>query len=186
MSRAFFPASSRRALLLSGLAALVLAACTPREEIGVAPTELGNFKLGHLAIVTEKMTQSPVSRNVTEEEWQAALNKAIKDRLGRLQGDTFYHLGVAVDGYAVAPAGIPLVVAPKSVLIISVTLFEDKPGAPRLNPKPEQITVFEELASDTVLGSGLGRDKAKQMEALAHNAATAIEKWLVANAHLLK
>jgi hypothetical protein len=174
--------SHRRAFMGTGLATILLAACTPRVEIGEIPPELGRFKLGHLAIITEKMTKSPVSRDVTEEEWQTALDQTIKARLGRIEGDTFYHLGVTVDGFAVAPAGIPLVVAPKSVLIISVTVFEDKPGAPRLNEKPHQITVFEEFSGETVFGSGLMRTKEKQMDALAHNAATAIEKWLIENA----
>lgn len=175
-------APNRRIVMGTALATILLAACTPRVEIGEVPSELGRFKLGHLAIITEKMTQSPVSRDVTAEEWQAALDKSIKARLGRIEGDTFYHLGVTVDGFAVAPAGIPLVVAPKSVLIVSVTVFEDKPGAPRLNPEPHQITVFEEFSGETAFGSGLMRTKEKQTEALAHNAATAIEKWLVENA----
>lgn len=175
-------APNRRAFLGTALVTILVAACTQRVEIGDVPPELGRFKLGHLAIITEKMTKSPVSRDVTEEEWQTVLDSAIKARLGRIEGDTFFHLGVTVDGFAVAPAGVPLVVAPKSVLIISVTAFEDKPGAPRLNPKPHQITVFEEFSGETALGSGLMRQKDKQMDVLAQNAATAIERWLVENA----
>jgi len=176
---------ARRAVFtFAGIA--LLAGCTAREEIGAVPSELTDFKIGHIAVVTKDMVKSPVSRDASEAEWQAVLDKALKDRFKRFEGETFYHLGVAVDGYAIAPPGIPLVMSPKSVLIVSVSLFADRPGAPRLNEKIEQITVFEEFSGETALGSGLTRTKEQQMAVLAQNAATAIEKWLAANPQLLR
>ncbi|MFN3936523.1 MAG: hypothetical protein ACK4KW_02995 [Gemmobacter sp.] len=175
------------ALRLSLIAALMLAAgCETRQGFD-APSEVlaKGFRLGHVAVVADQAVMAPISRSATAEEWQQALDAAVRERFGRLEGDAFYHLGVFVDGYAIAPPGIPLVASPKSVLIISVSLFEDQEGGKRLHEKPQQLTVFESLSGDTVIGSGLTRSKEEQMRNLAFNAALAIEDWLNQNPQLI-
>lgn len=162
-------------------AALALAACETRTGMDAPPAQLSQFKLGHVAVVADKATKAPISRNATPEQWQAALSTAVRDRFGRIEGDTFYHLGVHVDGYALAPPGVPLLVSPKSVLIVSVTLLTDTEGGKVVNPKPEQLTVFETLSGDSVVGSGLTKTAEEQMQNLAFNAALAIEDWLAKN-----
>lgn len=162
-------------------AALALAACETRTGMDAPPAQLSQFKLGHVAVVADKATKAPISRNATPEQWQAALSTAVRDRFGRIEGDTFYHLGVHVDGYALAPPGVPLLVSPKSVLIVSVTLLTDTEGGKVVNPKPEQLTVFETLSGDSVVGSGLTKTAEEQMQNLSFNAALAIEDWLAKN-----
>ncbi|GGD98701.1 hypothetical protein SAMN05421774_1012 [Gemmobacter megaterium] len=162
-------------------ATLALAACETRTGLDAPPAELASFKLGHVAVVADKATKAPISRDAQPEQWKAALSKAVRDRFGRIDGDTFYHLGVHVDGYALAPPGVPLVISPKSVLIISVTLITDTEGGKVLNPKPEQLTVFETLSGGTVVGTGLTKTAEEQMENLSFNAALAIEDWLAKN-----
>jgi hypothetical protein len=168
-----------RPLLL--VASLFLAACEAQTSLQAPPAALSGFKLGHAVVLTDKAVQAPISRNATPEEWKAVMDAAVAERFGRLTGDTLYHMGIHVDGFAVAPPGIPLVVSPKSVLIFSVTLFANDSGGRKLNDKPKQITVFEGLSGDTVLGSGLTRTKEEQMQNLAFNAAKAIEDWLLEN-----
>lgn len=164
------------------IAALALAACETRTGLQPPPDALiQGFKLGHVVVIADKATKAPISRDAQPEQWQAALDKAVKDRFGALDGDAFYHLGINVDGYALAPPGVPLLLTPKSVLIISVTMLTDTEGGKKLNEKPEQITVFETLAGDSVVGTGLTKTAAEQMENLSFNAALAIQDWLVRN-----
>jgi hypothetical protein len=164
------------------MAALALAACETRSGMQPPPQALvQGFKLGHVVVIADKATKAPISRDAQPEQWQAALDKAIKDRFGALDGNAFYHLGINVDGYALAPPGVPLLVTPKSVLIISVTLLTDTEGGKKLNEKPEQLTVFETLSGDSVVGTGLTKTAEEQMENLAFNAALAIQDWLARN-----
>lgn len=162
-------------------ATLALAACETRTGLNAPPAELSHFKLGHVAVIADKATKAPISRDATAEQWTAALTKAVRERFERIDGDTFYHLGVNVDGYALAPPGVPLLVSPKSVLIVSVTLITDTEGGKVLNPKPEQLTVFETLSGDSVVGTGLTKTAEEQMANLSFNAALAIEDWLSKN-----
>lgn len=163
------------------LTVLALAACETRTGMDAPPAALADFQLGHVVVLAENATKAPISRDATPEQWQAALTKAVRERFERIDGNTYYHLGINVDGYALAPPGVPLVISPKSVLIISVTLVEDEKGGQKLNQKPEQLTVFETLSGDTMVGSGLTKTAAEQMANLSFNAAMAIEDWLGRN-----
>jgi hypothetical protein len=161
--------------------ALALAACAaPRQPMGDFPARLGAMQLGHVVVVADKATKSPVSREASAEEWTEALQKAFRDRFGRNEGTKYYHFGLHVDGYALAPPGIPLVATPRSVLILSATLWDDELGG-KVNQTPKQFTVFESLSGRTVFGSGLFKTKEQQLEALAFNAALEVERWLLEN-----
>ena len=74
------------------------------------------------------LTKGPVSRDATPEEWKEAVRAAFEPRFKRYDGGKFYHLGVIVEGYVLAQPGIPVVLAPKSALIFSVTVIEDATG----------------------------------------------------------
>jgi hypothetical protein len=161
------------------IAALV-AACGAPNDLGDAPPDLGNFRLGHNIVVTENMQMVPISRPATEEEWTAALKQAIDDRFSRFQGDKLYHIGINIDAYALAPPGIPVVVSPKSVLVISANIWDDAAGV-KLHDEPRQFTVFESLSGATVVGSGLTQTKEEQMANLSRNAAYAVQRWMQEN-----
>jgi hypothetical protein len=139
---------------------------------------LGDFRLGHNVVVSPKAVQGPLSRGATEEELNTALQKAIDERFGRYEGDRLYHLGVSVEGYVLAAPGVPLVVSPKSIMIIRVTVWDDAAGK-KLNDEPEQITVFESLSGETAIGSGLTQTKEEQLRNLAVNAVKQIELFLL-------
>lgn len=164
--------------LLAALALLALTACAAAPEIEEAPEPIGDFKLGFLVpVASENLTRGPLSREATPEEWKAAAEAAFRPRFERYEGSTFYHLGVIIEGYVLAQPGIPVVAAPKSVLIFSVTLIEDATGTTLLE-EPEQFTVIETLNAGSVLGSGFVQSREEQMANLSENAAKRVETWM--------
>lgn len=167
----------RTPALVIGLA--LLAACG-RSDLEDPPVPLGDFRLGLNIVVADNMQKVPISRDATVEEWEAALQKAVQDRFGRYEGTKFYNIGVNVDGYALAPPGIPLVISPKSALVVTANIFDDAAGV-RLNTEGKQITAFESLTGQTVIGSGLTQSKAQQMANLSYSAVKKIEEWLLEN-----
>lgn len=166
-------------LLFLMLSLTVLAACQ-KNDLLEPPVYLGDFVLGHNIVLTDKVTKSPISRNATPEEWKAAMTKAMNDRFGRYSGTRIYNIGISVDGYALAPPGIPIVAKPSSALIITAHIWDDA-TATKLNPEGKQFTIFEKTSGETFIGSGLTRTREQQMEILSYNAAKAIEKWLLDN-----
>ena len=173
-----FSSLTRRAALVG--AVLFLAACGGRGEIGAQRAELGDFRLGHVIVVADQATRGPASRPAEPEEWNDALTAQIRNRFGRYDGDSFYHIAVAVQGYVLAIPGIPLVASPRSVLIVGVTVWDDAAGG-KLNDTPHRIAVFESISGETVISSGLTQSAEQQMENLSRNAASMIERWMVTN-----
>ncbi len=164
-------------LILSLVAGVTLIACT-NKDLTNPPPPLGDFALGLNIVVADKMEMVPISRRATVEEWETALQKAIDDRFGRYDGTKAYNFGISVDGYALAPPGIPLIASPKSVLVITANIWDDA-AALKLNAEGEQMTIFESLSPEEVIGSGLTKTREQQMAQLAFNAAYAVEKWLL-------
>jgi hypothetical protein len=166
-----------RAAAALALSLMSLSACAT-NDLAEPPMPLGDFALGINVAVADKVEMVPISRPATPAEWEAAMQKAVADRFGRYQGTKLYNIGIAIDGYALAPPGIPVVAAPKSVLVITANIWDDA-AQKKLNPEGKQFTVFESLSGETVIGTGLTRTKAQQMEALAFNAAKKVETWLL-------
>jgi hypothetical protein len=158
-----------------------LAACAASDPLNDELPNMGDFQLGHNIVVADSMQQVPPSRNATPEEWEAILTAEIDRRFGEYDGDRLYHIGVAVDGYALAPPGIPLVLNPRSILVLSVNVWDDAAGV-KLHEEPEQIVVMEGAATETlVIGSGHARTREEQMQVLARNAARQIQRWMLDN-----
>ena len=166
-------------LLAFGLGLTALAACQT-NDLKEPPAPLGNFRLGLNIAVADNVQKVPISREASKEEWEAAVKKAVADRFGRYEGDKLYNIGISIDGYALAPPGVPLVVSPKSVLVITANIWDDA-ARKKLNPEGKQLTIFEHMSAETVIGSGLTQNKKKQMEILSYNAAKSVEKWLLSN-----
>lgn len=159
----------------------VLAGCADSEfALEEPPEPLGNFRLGHNIVVTTNAQMVPPSRSATPEEWEAVLKAEIERRFGRYEGDKFYNLGISLDGYALAVPGVPVVLAPKSAIILTANIWDDA-TAEKLNDEARRLTVLEGLNGETVIGTGLTRKRDEQMQALAYNAAKQIERWLVKN-----
>ncbi|WP_291840789.1 hypothetical protein [Limimaricola sp.] len=167
------------ARLAAPLAALLmLTACGGfRDDLTKPPTPIGHFLLGYNIVVAEDPQKGPFSRDATPDEWIKAVHDAIDTRFKRFDGDQYYHIAVAVQGYVLAQPGIPLIYSPKSVLIFSVTFYEDATQR-KINEEPIQLTVFEPCCGVPFLGSGNTKSAQEQMEGLAFNAAKAIERLM--------
>ena len=165
-----------RLILLIAMLAGLSACGTP--SLDEAPEPIGDFRLGFVVpTVSPNLTKGPVSREATPEEWKEAARAAFEPRFKRYEGNSFYHLGVIIEGYVLAQPGIPVVLSPKSALIFSVTVIEDATQTV-LTEEPHQITVLESLSAATVVGSGLVKSKEEQMKNLSENASVQVEKWL--------
>jgi hypothetical protein len=168
------------ARLIAGLMALFLLSACGGNGLSEPPKDFGDFQLGYNIVVATNAKPVGPSRKATPEEWEASLKAAIAERFGRYQGDKLYHIGVGVDGYALAVPGIPLVLSPKSALVVTVNIWDD--AAQRtVNAEGKQFTVFERLSGETVVGSGLTQSREQQMQNLSRNAARLINEWLVEN-----
>lgn len=158
-----------------------LAACAAPDPLNDELPNMGDFQLGHNIVVANNMQQIPPSRDATAEEWVAVLTSEIDRRFGEYEGGRLYHIGIAIDGYALAPPGIPLVLNPRSILVLSVNVWDDAAGV-KLHEEPEQIVVMEGASSETaVIGSGLARNSDQQMQVLARNAARRVQQWMLQN-----
>jgi len=159
--------------LFAILALFTLAACDPTRDLDDAPAELGDFKLGHTVVVLPKPQVIPGSRTATDDEWKAAMSKAITERFGRYSGDKLYHFGISIDAYNLAAIDIPGVPTPKSALGITVTLWDNAAGK-KLNEKGKVITVLGVLS-----GAGVQPTKEVQLDNLSALAVKSIETWLL-------
>lgn len=169
--------------ILVALIGLALLTACARDDLTDMPEPLGQFRLGHNVVYVGEPQQGPFSRDATNAQWQAAMMQAVDDRFNamRFSGEKYYHIGIAVEGYVLAQPGIPLIYSPKSILIISVNFFEDATQT-KLNDEAIRLTVFEACCTIPLLGSGLTKSADEQMEALAFNAARAVERTMRENA----
>jgi len=161
------------------LAVAALAGCGAGDLSRPAP-DIGDVALGYTIVVADNAKMAGPSREATPEEWEAAVRDAVVARIGRHDGSKLYHLGIGVDAYALAIPGIPVVLAPKSAIVASVTLWDDSAQV-KVNPEPEQLTVLEQLSPETVVSSGLTQSREQQIENLSVALAGAIERWMVRN-----
>ncbi|MHC9234714.1 hypothetical protein ACX9MO_03635 [Pseudooceanicola sp. 502str34] len=159
---------------------MAAAACTnPNDMDGTTP-DLGDFLLGHNIVVASKAQEGPMSRTASEAEWKTAMTDAMQERFGRYDGDHYYHIGTSIEGYVLAQPGIPLVLSPKSILLVNVTVWDDELGK-KLNEKPHTISVIETFGGHSIMGSGYTMEPEEQMRGLARNAAKEIERWMLEN-----
>ena len=165
--------------LIVAAALFLLAACA-NNDLAQPPVPLGDFGLGLNVAVADNVQMVPISRPATPEDWEGAISKAVDDRFGRYEGTKLYNIGISIDAYALAPPGIPVVAAPKSILVVTANIWDDAAGK-KLNAEGKQITVFEGLSGETVIGTGLTRTKKQQMDALSYNAVKRVEDWLLEN-----
>lgn len=171
-----------RGCIAAGLAcglALFLAACAPSSELSQEP--LGDFRLGHTIVIADNVQEGPFSRDLIEDEIEVAMQDAIRQRLGRFDGDGLYHVGVYIGAAVLALPGVPLLYTPQSNFVFEVNVF-DNATRQRLNPEPHRMIVGEGFENTVpVLGSGMTRDRQEQIANISANAARQIEDWLREN-----
>lgn len=169
----------RIALMLTAFWALV-SCSVPTTVVDEPELDLGDFVLGHNIVVAPNIVKGPLSRDASDEKWIAVVKNSIDARLGRYEGERMVHLGVNVGGYVLAQPGVPLVMSPKSALVLTVTAWDNRAGG-KFNDEAKEIVVLESLSGGSLVGSGYTLSAEEQMANLSYNAAKAIEAWLHEN-----
>lgn len=164
-------------VVLAVLGLSVLVACDARDS-GEPPRPMGNFALGLNIVVPDKVQTVPISRKVTPEEWKVAMTKAMEDRFGGYKGDKLFDFGISIDGYVLAPPGVPVVASPRSALIITVNVWDDAKKE-LLVKGGKRMTILEGVSTDSVIGSGWTQTKEAQMKKLTINAAKAVQDYML-------
>ncbi|WP_415921747.1 hypothetical protein [Tateyamaria sp. SN6-1] len=157
---------------------ILVGACSGKADLNEPPVPLGDFSLTHNIVVAGKAQRGPLSRKATEEQLVETVRAAVAERFDRYDGASRYHFGISVEGYVLAVPGVPLVVSPKSALILNLTVWDDAAGK-KLNEEPHQITVLETFGTGTLIGSGYTLSAEEQLVQLSQNAAKSVERYLV-------
>ena len=167
---------------LHGMAVLamtgLLAACNGAADLDGPAVPLGDFNLNHNIVVAPKVQKIPLCRGLEAEVMTTMLRDAVAERFDRYEGARLYHFGISLEGYCLAPPGIPIVAAPKSAMIIRITVWDDAKNE-KLTPKAHQITVVESLDQGPLVGSGYTKTAEEQFKNLSQNAVKQIENFLV-------
>jgi hypothetical protein len=167
---------------IGSLVCLTVLACgTVEEDLSEAPMPLGQFRLGHNIAIADNVTKGQFSGEFTDTQIEVAVQNQVAQRLRRYDGDGLYHLGIVVGGIVLAQPGVPIVYAPKPVMILDVTVF-DNATQEKLNAEPKRIFAGEGMRNAVpFLGSGNVRSVELQLENLSASAAREIEAWLREN-----
>ena len=160
--------------LITGLA--LMGACT-QTQVYEDPESLGEFKLRVNYAFAEKAVQGPVSRDATPDEWTKVIQNAVDIRLGRYEGSQEYDIGISLEGYMLAPPGIPVIYNPKSTAIVLVNVYDVEKK--EFLAKGKQFQVLEDTTGESALtGSGNARTREEQMNGLALKVVDRVEEWL--------
>ena len=155
-----------------------LAACNGASDLGKSAVPLGDFNLKHNIVVAPKVQKVPLCRELETDVMTTMLQEAVAERFDRYDGNRLYHFGISIEGYCLAPPGIPVVAAPKSARVIRITVWDDAKNK-KLTPKAHQITVLESLDQGPLVGSGYTKTAEQQFKNLSQNAVKQIENFLV-------
>lgn len=159
------------------LALLALLAACGGGRLDTAPKDLGAFQARVIHVYTEKALQWPLSRDAEHSEWTALMKNALDTRLRRYRGVQEYDVAVTLEGFMLAPAGVPVLFSPKSTAVVNVFVY-DVAGKKFLARK-HQMEIFESTTGESaLLGSGHARTKAEQIQGLSSNIAYKVEEWM--------
>ena len=165
-----------------GAVAGALGGCAARDPLTQDLPDMGAFQLVQPIVVAESMKKIPPSRDASPEAWDAVMEEELSRRFGHYSGGRSYYVALAIDGYSLAPPGVPVVLTPKSVLIVTANLWTAEPQEKVLGP--HQITAFEG-AQGLLLGTGLTKDADEQMRTLARNMALKVQRWILETPEVL-
>lgn len=174
----FRPARLMQSLMLI-LGLGLLAACET-NDLKKPPVPLGDFVMGLNIAIADNAQVPGISRQVTADEWEAAMKQAMVDRFGRYEGSKIYNFGINIDGYVLAPPGVPVVASPRSALILTVHVFDDATQT-ELNPGGKQLTLVEGISPESFIGSGWTQSKDQQLARMAYRGALAVQNYLLEN-----
>lgn len=157
---------------------LLVASCSPgSEDLTADPEPFGDFRLATVHVSADYSQTVPFAREAAAEDLEAALAAELKRRLGRYSGKKRYSVEVEVGAHFIAPAGIPIVLSPRSTMVLNVTVRE-RVTWKAMNEDPRMFLVGEPFSGKTIVGSGVVQGKEEQIQALAERSAYLIERWL--------
>ncbi|NSY39752.1 hypothetical protein [Leisingera sp. ANG59] len=163
--------------ILSMLAALALLTACGETRLDEAPEDLGAFQARVTHVYTEKALQWPLSRKADHSEWTAPIEKALNTRLRRYDGAQQYDVAVTLEGFMLAPPGVPVLFSPKSAVVVNVFVYDV--AQKKFLAKKHQMEIFESTTGESaLLGSGHARTKEEQIQGLAINIADKVEEWM--------
>jgi len=168
-----------RRLAAIALSLFCLTACTTDIPPEIAAEPIGNFQLLQAVVVVDNPTKGPLSRTLDDATVKKAVKDAVTTRLSRIEGGTGYYLGIKVAGYVLAKTGIPVVLAPRSMLFLNIDIYDSKQEI--VNKETKHMVVFESAGGDTIIGSGFTQNAKQQLAELSKNAGIEIERWLREN-----
>ena len=154
-----------------------LVGCTHDMPAYEKTNPIGDFRLGHSVVVGKEMIKGPMSRKGDPKKITAAVKNAIVKRLSTYKGGQYYHIAVKIDAYILAQPGLPILLSPKSALVMQITVWDDIQKA-KINEEPVQMTVLESLSLNTFISSGLTQSTEMQIANLGEAAAIQIEDWI--------
>ena len=170
--------AKNRCLAAAISATLLAASCSQSGgDLTAAPEPFGDFKLATVHVRADDSQTLPLAREAAAEDLEAALAAELERRLGRYSGETRYSIEVEVAGHFIAPAGVPIILSPRSTMAVRVTVRDGATWKAR-NEDPRLFLVAEPFSGKTLVGSGVVQSKEEQIQALAERAAYLIERWL--------
>ena len=168
------------ARLIAMTALLGLLAACDTNNLKDPPTPMGDFAMGLNVVVDDTAQTVPISRKALPGEWKDAMTQAMVDRFGSYSGDRLFNFGISIDGYELAPPGVPIIASPKSVLIATVSVWDDATQT-QFNPGGKRVVLVEGLSPESVIGSGWTQNRKQQMAKMAYKAALAVQNYLLDN-----
>lgn len=164
------------------LTCFALFGCTTALHPDVENAPIGDFSLTRLSVRVNDPVVGGLSRKLEDDVLNAALTQSMQSRFGRFDGGGIYLLSVELAGYVLAQPGIPVLLAPRSLLGLNVNAYVlDNGDWRRLNEETYRLVTFEDAGGDTVVGSGYTQSAEEQLAEISDNAAIEIEKWLREN-----
>ncbi|MEI6799201.1 MAG: hypothetical protein WCO04_08310 [Pseudomonadota bacterium] len=165
---------------LPAMALLVALAACDAKDMGDPPHPMGSFRMNSVFIDATKAQTVPLSRTADAEDWKTVMTAAMTERFASYSGDTPFDFGISVDGYVLAPPGVPVIASPRSALIIRLHVY-DSLKKEFLEEGGKRFTLIEGVSKDSVIGSGWTQNKHAQMKKLADNAAKAVQDYMLAH-----
>lgn len=166
--------------IIALFSALVLLAACGETRLDEAPEDLGAFQARVTHVYTEKALQWPLSRDADHSEWTAPIENALNTRLRRYAGAQQYDVAVTLEGFMLAPPGVPVLFSPKSAVVVNVFVYDV--ANKKFLAKKHQMEIFESTTGESaLLGSGHARTKEQQIQGLAVNIADKVEEWMAEN-----
>ena len=113
-----------------------------------------------------------ISRQATADEWEAAIKQAMDDRFGRYEGNRIYNFGINIEGYVLAPPGVPVasLVARGEVELGFQQLSEliHVEGITLVGGMPSGVEILTVFSAGLPVGLAEGSAQAERVRALLH------------------